>query len=115
ALVLEIIRAAVASQHFQSIIYTGRTYTPSDAVTAGLIDEVVAPENLLTRAVETAERLSRIPPRAFELSKSQIRREALERAARYADEYDVAVTATWAAPETHQFIDAYMRTTVRKK
>jgi enoyl-CoA hydratase len=115
ALPLEIVRACVAAQHLQSIIYTGRTYTPPEAVTVGLIDEIVAPESLLARAVQAAERLAGIPPRSFELSKSQIRREALDRAHRYGVEHDAEVAATWAAPETHQFIDAYLRNTIRKK
>jgi len=115
ALPLEIIRACVASQHFQSTVYTGRTYLPTEAVTIGFIDEIVTPDLLLARAVETAECLAGIPSRPFELSKSQIRREALERADRYAVEYDAAVAATWAAPETHQLIEAYLRRTIRKK
>jgi enoyl-CoA hydratase len=115
ALPLEIIRSCVASQHFQSIIYTGRTYTPTEAVTVGLIDEIVASDSLLNRAVETAERLAGIPSQSFELAKSQLRREALDRADRYAVNHDASVAAIWAAPETHQFIEAYLRSTIRKK
>lgn len=115
ALPLEIIRACVASQHFQSIIYTGKTYTPAEAVSVGLIDETVPPESLLARAVETAERLAGIPARPFELSKLQIRDEALERANRYSAKYDAEVATIWAAPATHQFIDTYLRNTIRKK
>jgi enoyl-CoA hydratase len=115
ALQLEIIRACVASQHFQSIVYSGRTYAPAEALAVGLIDQTVAPDSLLAQAVEAAERLAQISPRPFGLAKSQIGREALDRADRYAAENDAAVAAIWAAPETHQFIDSYLRRTIRQK
>jgi enoyl-CoA hydratase len=51
---LEIVRASVASHHFQNIVYSGRTFSPSDALQVGLVDELAAPESLLARAIEVA-------------------------------------------------------------
>ncbi len=107
ALPLEIIRASVAPQHFQSILYTGRTYTPPEALHVGLVDEVVQDEALLDRACDVARRLAAISPRAFEITKSQIRR--------YGRDLDAAILETWTCPETRAAIEAYLEKTIRRK
>src|SRR5262249_50428352 len=58
---VEIVRFAVPPDHLQSLIYTGRTLPVEDALDAGLVDEVVAPDALLTRAEEMAQQLALIP------------------------------------------------------
>src|SRR5262245_30616455 len=52
---LEVVRFAVPQDKVQSLIYTGRTLPPREALAAGLVDEVVAPDNLLSRAQEIAQ------------------------------------------------------------
>src|SRR5215813_3860276 len=49
---LEVVRFAVPQDKVQSLIYSGRTLLPQEALTAGLVDEVVASDNLLARARE---------------------------------------------------------------
>ena len=116
ALLLEIVRACVAPQHFQSLVYTGRTCLPAEALTVGLVDELTGPETLMDRAFEVGERLAKISPHAFELTKFQVRRDAIDRAASYSSKDHAAdVAETWAAPETHQMIDTYLKRTIRKK
>jgi enoyl-CoA hydratase len=43
AAALEVVRFAVPRDKVQSLIYTGRILPPQEALTAGLVDEVVAP------------------------------------------------------------------------
>src|SRR5215471_8481474 len=73
AAALEVVRFAVPRDKVQSLIYTGRTLPPQDALTAGLVDEVVAPGALPARAQEVAQQLARIPPQVYRLTKQSLR------------------------------------------
>ena len=53
----------------QSLMYTGRTLPPQEALTAGLVDEVVAPDNRLARAQEIAQQFALIPLQIYRLTK----------------------------------------------
>jgi enoyl-CoA hydratase len=112
--VLEAVRFSVPPQHLQSLIYTGRTVTADDALRYGLIDEVVAPESLASRAEEVARQLAALPARAFELAKRQLREKTIGRAKRYNAEFDDEIRALWADPATHQRIREYLAKTVKK-
>ena len=70
------------------------------AVDVGLIDEAVAPEELLGRAVAVAAELGELPAEAFAMAKRQLRAGVLERIERDASMLDPAVAETWAADET---------------
>jgi enoyl-CoA hydratase len=111
---LEVVRFAVPRNQIQSLIYTGQTMLPDDALAAGLLDEVVAPVQLLTRAQEVAYPLAAIPPEAFRLTKQTLRAEALERMDRAGELYDRAVLDVWTAAQTHTHIREYLQRTLRK-
>src|SRR5262249_33011680 len=98
----------------QSLIYTGRTLSPQEALTAGLVDEVVAPGELLARAQEVARQLALIPPPVYRLTKQALRAEALERIERAGEPSDRATLEVWSAAETHAHIRAYLRRTLGK-
>jgi enoyl-CoA hydratase len=114
AVPLEVVRFAVPRHQVQSLIYTGRTLQPREALTAGLIDEVVAPSQLLARAQEVAQQLAMIPPEVYRLTKQSLRAEALERIERASELHDRAALEVWSAAETHAHIQEYLRRTVRK-
>jgi enoyl-CoA hydratase len=111
---LEVVRFAVPRDKVQPLIYTGRTMLPRDALTAGLVDEVVSPDNLLTRAQEVARQLSLIPPQVYRLTKHSIRAEALARMERASDGNVKEMLQVWSAPETHAHIRDYLRQTLGK-
>ena len=110
--VIEVIRFAVPPQHLQSLMYTGRTLQPDDALRFGLIDEVVAPEALVPRAEEVARGLAGLPPRIFAMTKRQLRDKTISRAKHYANELDSDVRELWSDPATHERIRAYLARTV---
>jgi enoyl-CoA hydratase len=114
AAALEVVRFAVPPDKVQSLIYTGRTLPPREALTAGLVDEVVAPAELLTRAQEVARQLALIPPPVYRLAKQSLRAEALERIERASEPLDRAALEVWSAAETHAHIREYLRRTVGK-
>lgn len=114
AAVLEIVRFAVPPQHIQSLIYTGRTLAPDDALRFGLIDEIAAADALLARATEMAVHLASLPAESFGLAKRQLRDKAIGRAKHYANELDSTMTDLWRSPETHARIREYLAKTVKK-
>lgn len=110
---LEIVRAALPPPAAQEAILLGRTYAAEEALARGLADEVVPPDELLERACRTAAELGALSPRAYALTKAQLRAPALARvdaAAGLAAE----VAAAWADPATHATIRAYLARTVGK-
>jgi enoyl-CoA hydratase len=75
---LEVLRYAVGPAT-NDLVLSARTMTAAEGVSVGLVDRVVAPDALMDSAVREAERLARMPARTFELTKTQLRREAVRR------------------------------------
>jgi enoyl-CoA hydratase len=111
---LEVVRFAVPRNRAQALIYTGRTLPPQEALAAGLVDEVVAPGELLARAQEVAGQLALIPPQVFRMTKEAVRAEALRKIDGASEAYERATLEVWSAPETHAHIREYLRRTLRK-
>jgi enoyl-CoA hydratase len=111
---LEIVRFAVPRHKVQELIYSGRTLLPQEALTAGLVDEVVAPENLLARARQIALQLAQIPPHAYRLTKQSLRGPAVEQIERASELHDQAALEVWAAADTHAYIREYLHRTLGK-
>jgi enoyl-CoA hydratase len=111
---LEIVRFAVPQEKLQSLIYTGRTLLPPDALGAGLVDEVVTPDALPARAEEVARQLALAPPAAYRLTKQALRAGALERIDRLGEPHDRAAVEVWADPQTLAHVREYLRRTLGK-
>jgi enoyl-CoA hydratase len=112
---LEIARFATPPQHVQKVVYTAKTFAPDDALAHGLVDEVVAPELLESRALEVARQFGAIPRDAFTLAKRTLREPTLRRIAEGRASIDREVRRLWAEPSTHAAIRAYLDRTVGKK
>jgi enoyl-CoA hydratase len=106
--IIEALRFAIAPQHLQMLMYTGRTVLPDEALRLGLIDEVVDPANLPARTEEIARQFAALPPRAFALAKRQIRDKIIHGAKHYAAELDGEVLELWSATATHDRIRQYL-------
>lgn len=104
AIAIEILKFA-CGRDAQSLIYSGRTVIPDEAKLAGLIDEVVAPDFLHTRAGVVARELAAIDGRNFAITKKQLRGDAPP---------DSDVAKMWSAPEVHDHIREYLSKTVGK-
>jgi enoyl-CoA hydratase len=68
------------------------TFTPANAASAGILDEVVAPDDVHRRALEVAEMAATLDPEAHRIAKLRARRPALEalRAGIDADDAELA-------------------------
>lgn len=110
---LEAVRFATPTGHLQAMTLLGRTYNGEDALRAGLVEEAVAPPEVLPRAVAVAAELAKVPAAAFRLTKLQLRRPAMERA-EAATEAAAEIREAWMRPETTAVIRAYLERVVGK-
>jgi enoyl-CoA hydratase len=112
AAALEIMRCAVAPQHFEDVMFSGTTYSPAQAAERGMVHEIAEPDILVARAIACAETLAALPPSAFTLTKRQLRQPSLGRLK--ADATRAEVEQIWTAPETLDRIRDYVARTLRK-
>jgi enoyl-CoA hydratase len=113
-LAFEIMRYVTAPQFFPAVIFSGATFAPPEALMRGLVDEAVAPEILIERAIAGAETLAALSPPAFALTKRQMRQPVAERTAANARAYDDEVVKVWSAAETVSRIRDYVARTLKK-
>jgi enoyl-CoA hydratase len=112
---LEVARFSTPPQHFPTLIGTGRTWPPEEALARGLVDEVLEPERLLDRACSVAEELAAICPATFAATKSAVRRPLIESARLQAQRTDATVLEQWCAPETLRQVEAYVERTLKRR
>ena len=75
---IEIARHRLAPAHFYRSVINAEIYSPEGAVTAGYLDEVVAPEQLLARANELAQGYQKLNMRAHAQTKLKAKAGYLE-------------------------------------
>ena len=94
---LEVLADTVGAREAGRLVRGAATLLPDEALALGLVDEVVPAESLVDRAVEVAGRLaSSIPADTYALTKRQLRRDTLDRTARYAADEADEVGRIWA-------------------
>lgn len=104
---VETVRFATPASQLHALVFAGRTYTGEEALRCGLVEEAVAAEEVLPRAIAVAQQLARVPADAYRLTKEQLRAPTLERVAAAA-ETAAAVRAQWMDPATASSIRSYM-------
>jgi enoyl-CoA hydratase len=93
AVVVETLRCQVPPQSLRPIALEGGLFSPDEARRLGLVDEVVAPEQVVERALERARELAAIPSSGFRAVKESLRRPAVQ-AVHAAGDVD---RASWAS------------------
>ena len=109
----EIMQAATAPHRFAEVMFGAATYAPDDAQVLGLVDEIVDAA-LIDRAVAAAEQLAALSPKAFGLTKQQMRHAAHERLQRDGARVDAEVREVWCAPDTLARMRDYVARTLKK-
>ncbi|GAY12805.1 enoyl-CoA hydratase/isomerase family protein [Pseudonocardia sp. N23] len=104
---LEAMRNAVGEVTARRLVMGARTHPPAEALTLGLVDELVAPDTLREKAVEIARGLAGILPDTFAATKAALRREATDRADRYTVDDEVALRL-WTRRATDGHVAAYL-------
>jgi enoyl-CoA hydratase len=97
---IEIARQRLALAYFHRCV-TGDLYAPDEAVVAGFLDEVVAPEDLAARSLTIAEGLAEIDLASHAATKLRIRASALA-ALREAIESELPVSGVPGDPAASQ-------------
>jgi enoyl-CoA hydratase len=104
---LEVVRHA-AGPAARRLVLEAALLSPADAVTAGLIDRVTAPDSLLDEAITQAERLAGIPADVYAFTKRQLQEPARSRIEAISQADEDAATAMWAAPGTQSAINGFL-------
>jgi enoyl-CoA hydratase len=104
--IMEIMRHA-AGPAAGSLALTGQPVTAAEAHRVGLVDTLVAPEDLLQAAVAAADRMARIPADAYALTKRQLHAPARDRIETLRAD-DIPVLELWQHPATMSTIAAYL-------
>ncbi len=112
---LEIARFATPAQHFSTLICTGRTWQPEEALPRGLVDELVEPERLLDRACEVAEEMTAIPPTNFTATKLAVRRPMIEAARHQATLTAAAILEQWCSPDALRQVADFAQRTIKRR
>jgi enoyl-CoA hydratase len=106
---LEILAYAVGEQVQRDLVVTGGTHEPAEALSRGLVDEVVPGDRLLDRAIAVAHQLaSSVPADTYRLTKSQLRRHSVQRYTQAWPAERAEVSRLWCARATDGWIRTYM-------
>jgi enoyl-CoA hydratase len=111
---LEVMRFAVGEVAARRLILDAQTHLPADARALGLVHEVVPAEELPARARAVAHELvSAAPADTFAATKTQLRRETVERMDRYADD-DERVEQVWVGRATDGWLARYLESVTKR-
>ena len=115
AVVLETLRLQVSPSSLRTIALEGRLFEPDAALAIGLVDEVVPPDRLMSRAMDKVRDLASVPPVAFARIKQSLRAQVAE-AARRGAASDKKVWATgFASSETQTILREVVERLRRKR
>jgi enoyl-CoA hydratase len=113
AIGIEILRMIVPARMLRDVLFHGRTFTGGDALLHGLADEIVAPEELLTFAVDEAERLGEHGD-VFAATKDQLRARARQFLSAHGARLDQHGLQVWRRPSTMETVRNYVEVTLKK-
>ena len=113
AAAIEILRYACSPGHLQMLVGSGRSLRPDEALEAGLVDALAAPDALESEALEVARRLASVRPEVFAVTKQQLRAPVRERIRASADATGEAVSRLWTSPETVAAIERFVAKTLK--
>lgn len=77
-LAMELARDRIASSELTAATLMSKIYDPESAVRANYLDEVVSPDQLMTRAMAEATRLAGLSKTAYAASKERLRRATID-------------------------------------
>jgi enoyl-CoA hydratase len=96
---VEILRFHAGNAAAQRLLFGGVVLNARDALAAGLVEEVAAPDRLHDRAIAIAQTLADAPADSFRLLKQELRGPALTAAAAGRERHAAAFAASWSARE----------------
>jgi len=97
---IEVVRNELTPAAARALILFGRLIGPEQALAWGAVDEVVAPDAVLTRACAEAATLAELPRDTFERVKRTLRKAPLERIRAAIEDGDDPTLDNWLSAET---------------
>ena len=76
---MTIVQSELRPDIARTMVLTARNSSPQEAKSMGVLDELIPPELLMSRAIEVAEEMATLPRDVFSRIKSQLRATALSR------------------------------------
>ena len=110
---LEIVRHALGRDADRAIL-RAETVGPEQALATGMVQEVVAAEELLPRAMDLATELAARSPEAYRLAKTQLHGPANAAMEGTSAEDDAAVLEGWISEDTRRRIEAALEALTRR-
>jgi enoyl-CoA hydratase len=110
----EVMRFSTSPQYFPDIILSGATFSTTEALARGLVDEVVEPDALMERAMMAAQTLANLPPATFAITKGQLRQPLIDRMAKDGARVDAIAAQIWTNADTLERVGAYVAKTLKK-
>jgi enoyl-CoA hydratase len=110
----EILRAATPAGLFDAFLTGGALCEPDAALAAGLVHAVVAPEELLPRALARARDLCATPPASYARTKADLRAPHLERLAKDGAAHAREVRRLWGSDEVRAAVARHVQATLGK-
>ena len=109
---LEPVREVVDARSLRRLVYESVLLSADEAREVGLVDEAVAPEDLLPRALELGESLARIRPAVFTMTKRQLTAPLLERIERLTALHESDAEALWLGEEALESVRRFVEKTL---
>ena len=113
--VVETFRGRLAAGALEKMSTEGPLFSPAEALAIGLVDEIVAPADLETRALELASRLASLPSAAIAESKRLVRGPAVSRVAESRGRDAKRWIDLWFSPDARQRIGDVVARLAAKK
>jgi len=104
----EIARRELGPDACRRFMLSGQNHDARSALEFGVVDEVVAVDQLHARALEVAAEYARIPPRTYAETKRQLRAEVLQRVAAAVDGAAEPMLSGWFTEETSEATQAML-------
>ena len=89
----------VDPRYLRRLVYESALLSAEEALDAGLVDEVLPLEDLISRSLELGERLARIRPPVFTMTKRQLTAPLLERIERLTALHESDAENLWLGDE----------------
>lgn len=102
------IMLSVLGPSTSDLVLTARLLDAQQALSIGLVDEIVPADELLDRALELAETLGSLPTGVFEFTKRQLQSPCRERISARSDEDDPDMYRLWESMAVREAVTRYV-------
>lgn len=112
-LAVEILRYAMPAPTAQEVCLMGERYSPEDALTRGIVDELCAEPDLMVRSRSIARALGAAPPATFRATKALLRGPVIDGWKQFGATSDQRTVELWGTAEVQGAVRKYVDATLK--